>query len=338
MAKAKDKQEIQIEDETKEELTEVDTDATQVTVSDETPAEADEVDNETDQGKDAKIAKTTKAGKRSSKAIKETEAEEARLAAKADQAEATPKPKAPVHTPNPRHRHGKQYLAMSEQVDREKLYEIDEAVELAQKTSFTKFDATVELHVGLGVDPKQADQMVRATISLPHGTGKTVRVAVVAPETKQAAAKKAGADTVGGEELITAIEKGKIDFDVLIATPDMMPALGKAAKVLGPRGLMPNPKSGTVTPDPAKAVSETKAGRIEFRIDRQAIIHAPVGKVSFKAVDLQANALALIDAILAAKPSTAKGTYVNSIALTTSMGPGIKLDVSAAIAAAHPKR
>jgi len=333
MAKAKDKQEIQIEDEMKDELAEV------VEAPVEVTEEAEVTTDEAEESDEAPAEpKTTKAGKHSAKAVKEAEVEAARQAAKEEAKDEEPERKTVIHVPNPRHRHGKKYLAMSELVEPEKPYEVAEAVELAQKTSFAKFDATVELHVGLGVDPKQADQMVRATISLPHGTGKTVRVAVVAPDSKQAEAKKAGADLVGGEELVAKIEKGQLDFDVLIATPDFMPALGKAAKVLGPRGLMPNPKSGTVTPDPAKAVAETKAGRIEFRIDRQAIVHAPVGKVSFSAADLQANVLALLDAILAAKPSAAKGTYIKSLAITTSMGPGIKLDVQSTIAAAHPKR
>ncbi|HSX48535.1 MAG TPA: 50S ribosomal protein L1 [Candidatus Nanoarchaeia archaeon] len=234
--------------------------------------------------------------------------------------------------------HGKNYRAAAELVDKNKQYELREAVELAQKTSKVKFDASVELHLNLGVDPRQADQMVRASIVLPAGTGKSLRIAVFAPEAKQADAKKAGADIVGEKDLLAKIEKGQIDFDILISTPDLMPQLGKVAKVLGPKGLMPNPKSGTVTADVAKAVSESKAGKIEFRIDKQSIVHQAIGKVSFKTDDLETNAKTLIDAILKAKPSAAKGTYVKAMAITTTMGPGIKLDVTQAIAASNPKK
>lgn len=340
MAQAKKKQEIQVEDEMATELAEAEETATEVA---EDIAEIDAVTEEIEGGgedetepSEDEVAdkKTAKAGKRSAKAQRE-EAEAAAKGEKADE----PKPKpATVHKPNPRNRHGKQYLAAVEQVDRLKLYEVDEAIELAKKTSFVKFDASVELHVVLGIDPRQADQMVRANVTLPAGTGKTLRIAVVASDAKQAEAKKAGADLVGGEELIAQIEKGKLDFDLLIATPDMMPKLAKAAKVLGPRGLMPNPKSGTVNADVAKAVTDSKGGRVEFRIDKQAIVHLGIGRVSFKPEDLKANLLAVIDAILKAKPSSAKGTYVNSIAITTAMGPGIRLDVTNTIAAANPKR
>ncbi len=222
-------------------------------------------------------------------------------------------------------------------VDRTKLYELEEAIELAQKTSAVKFDASLELHMNLGVDPKQADQMVRATVVLPAGTGKSLRVAVLT-DTKQDEAKSAGADLVGAEDLMAKIEKGEINFDKLITTPDMMPKLSKLAKVLGPKGLMPNPKSGTVTADVAKAVTEAKAGKIEFRIDKQAIVHQIVGKVSFTKADLETNVKTLIDAVIKAKPSAAKGTYVTSMSMTTTMGPGIKLDVTKAIAAANPKK
>lgn len=287
-------------------------------------------------------AKTAaKAGKRSAKAQREAEEEEERQAAKEARAESEDedKPKAPKRQmPNPLKQHGKNYRAAAEQVEKGKQYGLDEALELAKKTSFTKFDATVELHIGLGVDPRQADQMVRASVILPAGTGKTLRVAVIAPENKLADAKQAGADLAAGEELISQIEKGKLDFDMLIATPDMMAKLGKVAKVLGPRGLMPNPKSGTVTADVAKAVSDAKGGKVEFRIDKQAIIHQAVGKASFKPADLKSNVLALVDAVLKAKPSAAKGTYVQGMTLTTSMGPGIKLDTQAVIAEANPKR
>lgn len=341
MAEAKKKQEVQVEDELQAELQEAteqvaedNGEAAEEIIPEElaeaTDATAEDVQAVIDE-QEAETPKPAKAGRRSAKAIREEDAEEARQEAKDQPAEEQPS-RAVVHTPNPRNRHGKQYLAAVEKIDRLKQYELAEAVELAKASSFTKFDATVELHAGLGVDPRQADQMVRANVALPHGTGKSLRVAVIAPAAKQAEAKNAGADLVAGEELVAAIEKGTLDFDLLIATPDMMPQLSKAARVLGPRGLMPNPKSGTVTADVAKAVAEAKAGRVEFRIDKQAIVHSTVGKVSFSAENLQANIVALVSAIMKAKPGTAKGTYVKSLALSTSMGPGIRLDVSSTIA------
>ncbi|HSX02593.1 MAG TPA: 50S ribosomal protein L1 [Candidatus Saccharimonadia bacterium] len=236
------------------------------------------------------------------------------------------------------HQHGKKYRAAAEQVDRTKLYGLAEALELAAKTATTKFDSSVELHVNLGVDVRQADQMVRASVVLPHGTGKTIRVAVFADGEAAEKAKAAGADLVGTDKLLADIEAGKLAFDMLIATPDKMATLGKVAKVLGPRGLMPNPKSGTVTPDAAKAVTEAKAGKVEFRTDKQAIVHQAVGKVSFKAADLRANAETFLSAILKAKPSAAKGTYVKAIAVTTSMGPGIKIDAAATTAELSSKK
>ncbi len=296
------------------------------TSSDTGETSADETD--ADETEEAKIAK---AGKRSAKAVREAEAEEARQEAKEHRAEteaatdAAPKA-AKRSTPNPLHQHGKKYREAAKLVDRTKQYELAEALELAQKTSTTKFDSSVELHISLGVDPRQADQMVRASVVLPHGTGRSLRVAVFADGKAADDAKTAGADIVGTDKLLADIEAGKLDFDVLIATPDKMAGLGKVAKVLGPRGLMPNPKSGTVTPDVAKAVTETKTGKVEFRIDKQAIVHIAVGKVSFKAADLLDNATTLIKAVLKAKPAAAKGTYVKTIAVTTSMGPGIKID------------
>lgn len=335
MAQAKKKQEVEAAAGEKVEVAEAQEAVTEVAAEDETNPAGDQPEaGETE-------AKTAKAGKRSAKAQREAEEEEERQAAKEMRAEseAEDKPKAPKRQmPNPLKQHGKNYRTAAEQVEKGKQYGLDEALELAKKTSFTKFDATVELHVGLGVDPRQADQMVRASVVLPAGTGKTLRVAVIAPENKLADAKKAGADLAAGEELIAQIEKGKLDFDMLIATPDMMAKLGKVAKVLGPRGLMPNPKSGTVTADVAKAVSDAKGGKVEFRIDKQAIIHQAVGKVSFTPADLKGNVLTLVDAVLKAKPSAAKGTYVQGMTLTTSMGPGIKLDTQAVIAEANPKR
>lgn len=269
-----------------------------------------------------------KAGKRSAKAVRETEAEADRRDKAAEKA---PEKKRVVHTPNYKKRHGKRYVAANELIDKSKQYELAEAIELAQKTSQVKFDASVEMHVNLGVDPKQADQMVRASVSLPHGTGKSQRIAVIAAADQHEAAKKAGANLVGADDLIAKIEKGQLDFDILVATPDQMPKLGKLAKVLGPKGLMPSPKSGTVTPNPAAAVKELKGGKVEFRIDKQAIIHQPIGKVSFTADQLTENAKTLLKAITTAKPAATKGTYVSAISITTSMGPGIKLDTAKAL-------
>jgi len=290
------------------------------------------------------VAKTiAKAGRRSAKAVREAEAEEARQEAKEhraeSEAEAEAAPKAPRRQmPNPLHQHGKKYRKAAELIEKTKAYTLTEALELAKQTAVTKFDSSVELHVNLGVDPRQADQMVRASITLPHGTGKTVRVAVFADGEAGKAAKEAGADRVGTTDLLAAIEDGKLDFDLLIAPPAGMAALGKVARILGPRGLMPNPKSGTVTPNVAEAVKAAKAGKIEFRIDKQAIVHQAIGKVSFSASDLEDNATTLLKAILQAKPSAAKGTYVKALALTTSMGPGIKLDAAATISAVSTGR
>jgi large subunit ribosomal protein L1 len=253
-------------------------------------------------------AKTTKAGKHSAKAQREAEAEEARQEAK-------------------------EYREAAKLVEAGRAYNLDEALDLAQKTATTKFDASVELHINLGVDPRQADQMVRASVVLPHGTGKKVRVAVYADGKPAEDAKAAGADKVGFADLLADIEKGKLDFDLLIATPQGMATLGRVAKILGPRGLMPNPKSGTVTPNVEQAVKEAKAGKVEFRIDKQAIVHQTIGKASFKPEQLRDNANAILSAILKAKPSSAKGTYVKAINMATSMGPGIKLDAPATISA-----
>jgi large subunit ribosomal protein L1 len=279
-----------------------------------------------------------KAGKRSAKSVREAEAEEARQEAKGHRAEekaaeeAAPKrPKRQL--PNPLHQHGKKYRAAAGQIEPGKAYPLSEALELVKNTSGTKFDGSVEMHINLGVDPRQADQMVRASVVLPHGTGKTIRVAVFADGKAAEAAKTAGADRVDTDKLLSDIEKGKLEFDMLIATPDKMATLGKVAKILGPRGLMPNPKSGTVTPDPAKAVTEAKAGKVEFRIDKQAIVHQIIGKVSFKPEQLEANATTLLSAILKAKPSAAKGTYVKGIATASSMGPGVKIDAPATVSA-----
>jgi large subunit ribosomal protein L1 len=207
-------------------------------------------------------------------------------------------------------------------------YTLEEAMPLLKKTHFTKFDETVEVVMRLGVDPKHADQMVRGTVVLPHGLGKTKKVLVIASGDKMKEAEAAGADLVGGEEMVDKIQKGWTDFDAVIATPDMMKSVGKLGKVLGPRGLMPNPKTGTVTFEVAKAVQETKAGKVEFRVDKTAIIHTPVGKISFESLKLIENARLVIDSVLKAKPTTAKGKYVKSLTVTSTMGPGIKIDLA----------
>ena len=225
-------------------------------------------------------------------------------------------------------KHGKQFTAARVQVAADRSYSIEEAVPLALKVKFAKFDETVELALRLGVDPKHADQMVRGTVVLPHGLGKTKRVLVIASGEKQKDARDAGADIVGGEEFVERIQGGFMDFDAVVATPDMMRAVGKLGKVLGPRGLMPNPKTGTVTADIAKAVKDIKAGKVEFRVDKTGIIHAPVGKTSFTADSLVANAHALVDSIVRAKPATAKGKYLRSVTLSSTMGPGIKIDTT----------
>src|ERR1700726_1774005 len=213
-------------------------------------------------------------------------------------------------------RHGKKFTAARGQVPVDRSYSIEEAVPLMQKVTFAKFDETVELALKLGVDPKHADQMVRGTVVLPHGLGKSKRVLAIAGGEKQKEAQEAGADVVGGEEMVEKIQAGFMDFDAVVATPDMMRAVGKLGKVLGPRGLMPNPKTGTVTMDIAKAVKEVKAGKVEFRVDKTGIIHCPLGKVSFDAEKLVENAQALISSIIKAKPATAKGRYVRSIAVS----------------------
>jgi large subunit ribosomal protein L1 len=286
---------------------------------------------------------TTKAGKHSAKALREAEEEEARQAAKAERIRAEEagevEPKAPKRQmPNPLHAHGKKYRAAAETIEKGKLYDLATALETAVKTATTKFDSSVEIHVNLGVDPRQADQMVRSTVVLPNGTGKSLRVAVYVDGKDAEAAKAAGADITGTAELLADIEAGKLNFDLLIAAPAGMATLGKVAKILGPRGLMPNPKAGTVTPDVAKAVTEAKAGKVEFRIDKQAIVHQAIGKVSFDAAKLRENADAFLGAILKAKPATTKGTYVKGIVVTTSMGPSVRVDASATISAISTKR
>jgi large subunit ribosomal protein L1 len=224
-------------------------------------------------------------------------------------------------------RTGKKYAAAKAAVG-ERQYSLEEGVPLAQKVKYAKFDETVELAFRLGVDPKHADQMVRGTVVLPHGLGKTKRVLAIAGGEKQREAEEAGADVVAGEEVVERIQGGWMDFDAVVATPDMMRSVGRLGKVLGPRGLMPNPKTGTVTFEIAKAVREIKAGKVEFRVDKTGIVHAPVGKSSFPVHNLLQNAQALVDAIVKAKPAAAKGKYLKSLTLSTTMGPAIRIDTA----------
>lgn len=223
----------------------------------------------------------------------------------------------------------KRMAAVKAAVDSAKQYDLREAATLLKKTASAKFDETIELALKLGVDPRQADQMVRGTTSLPNGTGKKVRVLVFAKGEKVSEAKDAGADFVGAEEMAEKVKEGWLDFDAVIASPDMMRSVGRLGKILGPRGLMPNPKTGTVTMDIGRAVNEIKAGKVEFRVDRTGVIHAPVGKVGFATGKLLENAQTLIQAVLRAKPASAKGKYVRSVTLCSTMGPGVPLDVTA---------
>jgi len=223
---------------------------------------------------------------------------------------------------------GKKYRAAAAKVEPTKQYTLDEAVDLVKQTTFCKFDATVNLAVNLGIDPRQADQNVRGAVPLPHGLGKSVRIVVFAKGEKATQAKAEGVDEVGGDELATKIQGGWLDFDAVIATPDMMGVVGKLGKILGPRGLMPNPKLGTVTFDVLKAINELRAGRTEYRADKAGIIHCPVGKVSFELNSLADNTRTVIEALLRAKPATAKGTYLKKISLSSTMSPGVKIDVA----------
>jgi large subunit ribosomal protein L1 len=223
-------------------------------------------------------------------------------------------------------KHGKKYRAAEEKIEEGRKYTLDEGVAKIKEISFAKFDETVELTMWLGVDPRKADQLVRGTVVLPHGLGKSKTVLVIAGPDKQREATEAGADFVGGEEMVDRIKGGWLEFDAVIATPDMMRLVGQLGKVLGPRGLMPNPKTGTVTPDVTTAVRETKAGKVEYRVDKTGVIHVPVGKVSFDTDRIRENAQVLIDAVVRAKPATAKGKYVKKVNLAATMSPGVLLD------------
>jgi large subunit ribosomal protein L1 len=280
----------------------------------------------------AKEVKTAKAGKRSAKAVAEADEkqakEERKATKKAVETEEAQKPKQVQKVRSKLERKAKGFRKSAELIEAGKSYSLPDAMELATKTSHVKFDATVELHLRLSVDPRQADQNIRDIVLLPAGTGKTVRVAVFADAEGVATAKKAGADIAGEDEFLQQLDKGIIDFDVLIATPASMAKLGKYARVLGPKGLMPNPKSGTVTADVAKGVSDAKAGRVEYRVDSTGIVHLGVGKVSFGKEKLLENARAVFASIKGNKPSSLKSAYVKSIYVTTSMGPSIAVEAS----------
>lgn len=292
--------------------------------SKEVAAEASEVSEESAKPDDKP---TAKAGKRSAKALREAEELEAKETRKADKTDADQTPKKPAKPARSRlERRGRHFRKSAEQIEKGQRYSLETAVELAKKTSHVKFDATVELHINLNVDPRHAEQNIRDHVLLPAGTGKSVKVAVLTDDAR--AAKKAGADTAGNEELLAQFEKGVLDFDILIATPALMPKLGKYARTLGPRGLMPNPKSGTVTTDVSRAVAEAKAGRVEYRVDSTGIVHLGVGKVSFTPVQLQQNIQAVMASIKANKPASIKGVYIKTAHLTTTMGPSLALDPS----------
>lgn len=275
-----------------------------------------------------------KAGKRSEKSVKAAEAEAERQARK-EAGDTTPQDGAVANIekgPAPKtrtlaERKGKNYKKVAAKVEKDKVYSLAEGLKLATETSTTKFDSTVELHVRLGVDPKQADQNIRSTVTLPNGTGKTVRVAAFVADTDVDAVKADGADIAGESEISKLLEKENLDFDVLVAVPQMMPKLGRYARLLGPRGLMPNPKAGTVSANPAQAVKEAKAGKVEYRVDKQGIVHMGIGKVSFGADKLAENAKAFISSLMSVRPTSLKGNYVLSAAVSTTMGPGIKVNL-----------
>ncbi len=279
-------------------------------------------------------AETAKAGKRSEKAVKEAE-KKAEKEARKEAGDTTPQGDVESHTKKgatpvtrPRiERRGKKFQEVAKKVEAGKAYKLEEAVKLAAETSPVKFDATVEVHVVLGVDPRQADQNIRTTVTLPHGTGKSIRVAAFIPADEIETAKRSGADIAGEEEITKQLDKEQINFDILVATPALMPKLGKYARLLGPRGLMPNPKSGTVATNVAKAVKEAKGGKVEYRVDKQSIVHLGIGKVSFGADKLQDNARAFFDSLQNVKPSSLKSTYILNAYVSSTMGPGIKVEL-----------
>ncbi len=278
----------------------------------------------------AEEPKLAKAGKRSAKALEEATEKQAKEERKASGEAAESKPKAPVTPTRSRlERRGKHFRKSAELLEAGKTYNLEEAINLAQKTSHVKFDATVEMHVNLDVDPRQADQNIRDNLVLPAGSGKTVRVAVLTEDVS--AAKKAGAELAGTDELLAELEKGNFNFDILISTPALMSKLGKYARTLGPRGLMPNPKSGTVTTDITKAVTEARAGRVEYRVDSTGIVHLGIGKVSFTAAGLLQNMQAVLGSLKANKPQNIKGAYFKTIHLTTTMGPSIAIDLASVV-------
>lgn len=306
------------------------------TVAEITAAIEESSENEGDSSTDAQNDKTTaKAGKRSAKALKEAEEKEAKeerkekvAAGELDPSEAGIKKGPAPKTRSRLERRSKGYKNAAKLIEAEKEYTVKEASEVLPKTSSVKFDASVEVHVNLGVDPRQADQNIRTTVALPNGSGKTIRIAVFAPADQHEAAKKAGADIVGEDEFLQQLDKEQLDFDVLIATPQLMAKLGKYARILGPRGLMPNPKSGTVTAKVADAVKEAKGGKIEFRVDKQSIVHVAVGKVSFTPAQIAENVQTVLKALSDAKPASVKGVYIQKISMTTTMGPSVKIALS----------
>ena len=301
----------------KEEAKDLETPVVEEPTTEETPVEAAAETEE----------KFAKAGKKSKKHVEEVRAEEERQARKAEKAAEPEKKVGPKPVTRSRlERRGKNYRKANEKVEKGKAYSLEEAIKLAIETSPVKFDATLEMHFRLGVDPRQADQNIRATVTLPAGTGKDVRVAVFAPLDLAKTAKAAGADIAEDEEFTKRLDKERLDFDVLISTPQYMPKLGKYARLLGPKGLMPNPKAGTVTTDIEKAVKEAKAGKIEYRVDKQAIVHVGLGKVSFGADKLMENVNAFVESLKSQKPASIKGQYVKSVFISTTMGPSIQVE------------
>ena len=295
------------------------------------PATKAKVEKPIDAVVEAPKKTTAKAGKRSTKSLTEIKAKEEKELKKSSTDTSDEKADKKIKQNPPRaisDRKGKKYQTALKLIDKSKSYSLSDAIELAIKSNFTKFDATAELHIRLGVDPKHADQNIRDNIVLPNGTGKTIRIAVFADDKEVEASKKAGADIAMGDAFLEQLDKSIINFDILIATPSMMPKLGKYARVLGPKGLMPNPKNGTVTIDTAKAVKEAKAGKVEYKIDSSGIVHIGFGKVSFGKEKLVANAETVLSSIKSNKPSNLKGNYLLSIFLTTTMGPSIKVDNS----------